>query len=74
MWLRIVPLQFLVAASNFVTIPVYHNGQTVIHNSLTNDQPDAVIEAKFARYARQRSPTSDKCHGGPAHRWELLIS
>jgi hypothetical protein len=37
MWLRIVPIQFLVAAPNSVTIPVYHDGQTVVHDSLTDD-------------------------------------
>ena len=51
MWLRIVPIQLLTTAPNLVTIRIYHDGQTVIDKSLTNDQPDVVIKVKLARYS-----------------------
>jgi hypothetical protein len=36
MWLGIVPTQFPVTLPDFVTIPVYHDWQTVIQNPLTD--------------------------------------
>lgn len=54
MWLRIVPVQLLVALPHFITISVQYSRQAVVYEALAHDDAEPVVEIQFAGDTGQR--------------------